>query len=92
MSFDSGAISYARFRVRGGPAAPSEQVLEDLRANVANTPALGRAPEIQAGWVAGRHVLDVDLDADSVVFGEQLLLPPLEEELACYFLASPTMR
>ena len=66
-------MSFARFRVSGGPKAISERVLEDLRDHAIAAPGVGAPPEVQAGWVAGRHVLDTELDADAVVFGDQLV-------------------
>ena len=73
MTIDSGSISFARFRVRGGPKTLDAQVLDDLRDNMLSAPSVGAPPEIQAGWVAGRHVLDTELDPEAVVFGDQLV-------------------
>ena len=73
MPFHSGSIAYARFAVRGGPTAVTNEVLDELAANVLTPPAIGAPPETQAGWVAGRHVFDTSFDPEAVVFGETLL-------------------
>jgi hypothetical protein len=73
MAFDRGSVSYARFRVDGGPDAVSSEVLEALAANVLTPPGIGAPPEVQTGWVAGRHVYDTDFDPALVAYGDDLL-------------------
>jgi hypothetical protein len=74
MPFDSGSVSYARFRIVGGPDAVDAELLAALAENVARPPSVGARPEMQAGWAGPRHVYDTDFDPASVVFGETLLL------------------
>ena len=48
-------------------------MLSQLEANVLTPPAVGARPELQTGWIAGRHLNDVDFDPQHVVFGDTLL-------------------
>jgi len=73
MPFQSGTVSFARFDVEGGPSEPDGEALEALGAHVIRPPAVGAAPQIQAGWVAPGHVYDTDFDAEAVLFGPHML-------------------
>ncbi len=74
MPFLSGSVSYARFRVTGGPTAVDHDLLAALEGNVLKPPSAGPRPEIQAGWAAPRHLFDTNFNPDAVVIGESLLL------------------
>lgn len=73
MPFRRGTVAWARFRVIGGPTEAAPDLVEALAGHVLRPPSAGPPPETQAGWTAGRHVLDEDFDADAIRFGEQLL-------------------
>lgn len=73
MPFRRNAVSYARFHVEGGPAAVAAEVIEALQGHVLTPPSVGAPPEIQAGWVAGRHVFDEDFHPEAILFGDQVL-------------------
>jgi hypothetical protein len=73
MGFRSGSVAYARFRVEGGPPHPGTELLEALAGGVLAAPPVGAPPEVQAGWTAGRHVLDRGFDAETILFGDHLL-------------------
>ncbi|MHC4947524.1 MAG: hypothetical protein ACYTG1_04595 [Planctomycetota bacterium] len=78
MPFTSGTVSYARFRVVGGPTAVTTDLLDELTAHVLAPPdpdgGAGPVPEIQAGWVGGRHIYDEAFEPAEVVYGGHLLL------------------
>lgn len=74
MSFRSGSVSYARFRVFGdGPSAVDESFLESLAKHVLKPTTVGSPPELAAGWCGGRHVLDNEFPYDATSFGTALL-------------------
>ncbi|MFK7959344.1 MAG: hypothetical protein AB8G96_02375 [Phycisphaerales bacterium] len=73
MGFRSGSVSYARFRVHGGPEAVERELVEQLASGQMGPMPPGDPPEIRAGWTAGTHVLDVDFNASRIVFGETLV-------------------
>lgn len=70
----SGRVSYARWRVAGGPDRVDESLLAAIEQHTLRRREVGPPPEVSAGWVAGRHVLDDDFDPEEVVFGRTLLL------------------
>ncbi|MCA9284433.1 MAG: hypothetical protein KDA22_04410 [Phycisphaerales bacterium] len=74
MSFRSGSVSYSRFRVFGeAPAALDESFLKRLADHMIR-PTPGTAPpEVEAGWTAGRHILDGGFTSDGCLFGPTLL-------------------
>ncbi len=73
MPFRRNAVSYARFRVEGGPDVVTSELAESLAGNVLRPPPVGAPPELQAGWVAGRHVFDEDFHPEAILFGDHLL-------------------
>ncbi|MFO0872663.1 MAG: hypothetical protein U0575_01645 [Phycisphaerales bacterium] len=74
MSFRSGTLSYARFRVFGdGPSAVDETLLDTLARHVVKHPKVGAPQELVAGWCGGRHVLDDEFPYDETGFGTALL-------------------
>jgi len=73
MPFHQGSVSYARFRVVGGPDEPSHDLLESMADHVLRPSSVGEPPEIESGWTAGRHLLDHDFASDQVLFGGALL-------------------
>ncbi len=72
MPIRTGSVSYARFRVKGGPSEVDHTVLEALSQNVIKPPSAGAAPELQVGWVAGRHVYDTEFEPEIVSCGTAL--------------------
>jgi len=73
MPFRTGSVSYARFRVVNGPDAPGSDVLDQLAANAISPDSEGPPPEIKAGWVAGRHLMDQAFEPEVVMYGNALL-------------------
>ncbi|MCP3905375.1 MAG: hypothetical protein GY715_17240 [Planctomycetes bacterium] len=73
MPFRTGTVAFARFRVSGGPHALTPSVLESLAAGVMAESGVGSPPEVQAGWISGRHVFDTTFDPDATVFGDSAL-------------------
>ncbi|MHC5115007.1 MAG: hypothetical protein ACYTGP_11340 [Planctomycetota bacterium] len=73
MPFRTGTVAFARFRVNGGPSDLTASVLESLASGVMAESGIGAPPEVQAGWVSGRHVFDTMFDPDVTVFGDRAL-------------------
>lgn len=79
MSFLSGSVSFSRFRVLGGsPKRLDDSLLEKFRANRIGSRACLPADHEEVGWLGGRHLLDVEFDAeknvvlDCLAFGMRL--------------------
>ena len=78
MSFRTGSLSYARFKLSGlgGKSAPvhvEEQHLELLKENTLRPTTLGEPQPVEFGWCGGRHVFDESFNAFNSVFGDTLL-------------------
>jgi len=74
MPFRSGSVSYRRFRVSSDvQRGVDDALLGELAANVLTPPSVGAPPELQAGFVAGRHVLDESFERGVCAY-EHLLL------------------
>jgi len=73
MSFLSGRVAFARFRVRG--AAPrnfSPDHLHKLTAHAAGTQRQAAADGVEVGWTAGDHVLDTEFTLAKNVVNDAL--------------------
>ncbi len=79
MPFRSGSVSYARLRVSSGPTEVTTALLEMLAEHTMRPPSVGAPPELQHGWVAGRHVYDDQFDPEVVAFGDTLLFGMRED-------------
>lgn len=74
MSFRSGPVAYSRFQVSGNaPDSVSQNLLDQLAAGRLVPTEIGEPPEIESGFVAGRHILDGDFSSEHVAFGRFLL-------------------
>src|SRR5688572_23702786 len=70
MPFDSGSISFTRFKVVGdSPKAPDEATLERFSALALREEEL-TSNEVEYGWCGGRHVLDEHFHFAHNVFSE----------------------
>ncbi|HQY89523.1 MAG TPA: hypothetical protein PK402_12795, partial [Tepidisphaeraceae bacterium] len=70
MPFDSGAISFTRFKVVGdAPKAPDEAMLERFSALALREEEL-TSNEVEYGWCGGRHVMDEQFNFAHNVFSE----------------------
>lgn len=74
MPFDSGRVTFARFRVIGdAPAMPDEKTFEQLKENRFREVEIGAPDEIEAGFITGQHILDSDFNYDKCGYGNRLL-------------------
>ena len=62
MPFLRGQVSFARYNPGTGPAMIGETELERLQDNALRPVEIGEPPEIESGWVTGRHVYDTAFD------------------------------
>lgn len=68
MAFLSGSVSYSRFRISGGgPKRLDENLLEKFRQHQIGADRVAHADHVEAGWIAGRHLLDLDFDVEKNV-------------------------
>jgi len=75
MAFRTGTIAFARFRLEGNPpTSVTDEILETLRENQLRPNTIGAPPEVEYGWIGGRHVFDDRFEPDDVVFGDRLLI------------------
>ncbi len=77
MAFDTGRVSYCRFLVKASkrklPTAVDEKLLELLNEHSFTESSAG-APQVESGWITGRHILDTQFTYEKNGFGNQLLL------------------
>lgn len=75
MPFRQGTLSYAHCAVVSGPApqAIDAAVLEKLKANCIRPDACGNGVPSTSGWIAGRHVFDLDFTHESNSFSPVML-------------------
>ncbi|MCA9296021.1 MAG: hypothetical protein KC983_05875, partial [Phycisphaerales bacterium] len=75
MAFRTGTVAYARFSLDGNPPTQlDESVLETLATNRIRPTTVGAPPEIEFGWIGGRHVFDERFDREDVAFGDRLMI------------------
>jgi len=74
MPFRDGLVSYARFRVEGGPHEVTDELLALLAEHIVVPPSIGTPPDHQAGWTAGAHLLDHEFSVDHCAAGRVLLI------------------
>jgi len=73
MSFLSGRLAFARFRVSGAaPRGFGTDKLEKLEANAFGSQRLAAADGVEVGWTAGDHILDTRFDLEKNVLGDAL--------------------
>ncbi len=73
MGFFTGRVTFLRFAV-GGPAPRQfdDEHLDRLREHAAGRQAVAAADGVEAGWAAGRSVLDLDFDLAKNVINDTL--------------------
>jgi hypothetical protein len=75
MAFRTGTVAYARFSLDGNPPTQlDESVLETLATNRIRPTTVGTPPEVEFGWIGGRHVFDERFDREDVAFGDRLMI------------------
>ena len=75
MSFHTGSVSYARFKVTGTPPTGVDQAfLDTLEEHTLSASRIGVPDEIESGWVAGRHVFDERFAVEAISFGDRVVL------------------
>jgi len=68
MPFLSGTVSFSRFRIAGGgPKRLDDNLLEKFRERRIGTDRVLRSDNVEAGWIGGRHLLDLDFDIEKNV-------------------------
>lgn len=68
MPFLAGTVSFSRFRIAGGgPKRLDENLLEKFREHRIGTDRIARSDNVEAGWIGGRHILDIDFDIEKNV-------------------------
>lgn len=73
MSFQSGAVTFQRFRVIGKTSAETMvDKLNKLTDQQFKSSDLGVAEPTEYGWTAGRHIYDTEFSLDNNVFGDSL--------------------
>lgn len=74
MAFTSGPVSFSRVAVVGDiDNAPSEELLDKLRAHLLTGERVGMPAELEYGWSGGRHLLDAEISFEHNVFDDRLL-------------------
>ena len=75
MPFRHGVISYARCAVGSGqaPTDIDQSALKKLSKNCIRPDAAGNGSPVTSGWIAGRHVFDMDFSHESNSFSGALL-------------------
>ncbi|QDU18469.1 hypothetical protein [Urbifossiella limnaea] len=73
MGFFTGRVSFLRFAVQGdAPRAFGDEHLDKLREHAAGKQAVAAADGVEAGWAAGKSVLDVAFDLEKNVVNDCL--------------------
>ena len=73
MGFFTGRVTFLRFAVGGSaPRQFDEEHLDRLREHAAGRQAVAAADGIEAGWSAGRSVLDLDFELAKNVINDTL--------------------
>ena len=68
MGFDSGRVSFTRFRV-AGDAPDASAVLEALGERAFQESDAGAPEELETGWVTGQHLFDTQFRHEANVYG-----------------------
>jgi hypothetical protein len=73
MGFDSGSMSFRRFLAVGdAPAIPDEAILDKITEHALRESSDATPPDVEWGFSAGRHVLDVDFGFEANVFNDAI--------------------
>ena len=75
MAFQSGLVSFSRFRVVGadGPKACDDSILASLSKHAFKECEIGVPSDVEAGFTTGRHLFDTRFDYEKNIFGNHLL-------------------
>ncbi|MFP4144943.1 MAG: hypothetical protein ACOCTI_04890 [Phycisphaeraceae bacterium] len=74
MSFQSGRVSFCRFRVTGdAPTAVDETLLSILKEYAFRESDIGAPQEVETGWVSPDHLLDTQFTYEKCGFGNMLM-------------------
>ena len=69
MPFLNGTVTYSRFAVTGdSPRIIDQGVIDAFAANPARPTPIGVPPGPEAGWTAGRHILDESFSLERMTF------------------------
>jgi hypothetical protein len=75
MAFDSGRVTFTRFRVSGDvPTQVDQSVIETLQQHAFQQTEIGAPDEVEVGWITGEHLLDTQFSYEKNGFGSMLLL------------------
>jgi hypothetical protein len=78
MPFDSGRVTFSRFVVEKSaddlPEAVNESLLQRLNEHAFRETSGAAPPEIESGWITGRHIFDTEFSYDKNGFGRLLLM------------------
>jgi hypothetical protein len=73
MGFFTGRVSFLRFAVQGeAPRQFDDEHLNQLREHVAGRQAIAAADGVEAGWAAGKSVLDLEFDLEKNIINDAL--------------------
>jgi hypothetical protein len=73
MGFQSGSVSFRRFRVVGEhPSQVDQELLDKLAGHVLQVGEFGVPEEVEYGWCGGRHIFDGQFSFEHNVFGDAL--------------------
>jgi hypothetical protein len=73
MGFFSGRVSFLRFKVNGpSPGLFTDEHLARLTANKIGSQRVAGADGVEAGWIAGEHILDVNFDLAKNIVNDTL--------------------
>jgi hypothetical protein len=76
MPFDTGRVSFCRYRVGGdAPPAVTEEILEKLGefGFIDSAERIGAPEEVEAGWITGEHLFDTGFTYAKNGFADMLL-------------------
>lgn len=74
MAFDRGTVSFVRLRVEGeSPIVVDAALLEKLGEHRFRESDIGTPDEVEAGFITGEHIYDVDFSYEKNGFGDRLL-------------------
>jgi hypothetical protein len=73
MGFFSGRVTFSRYRVDGGPPGPfGPEHLDQLAAQAIGRQRVASGDGVEAGWIAGDHILDTEFDLAKNVVNDTL--------------------
>jgi len=73
MAFRQGRVTFSSFRVTGEAPVADEALLAALKKHAFRETDIGAPDEVEAGWITGEHLLDVDFTYEKNLFGPRVL-------------------